>query len=51
LLTGNKQHHRYGVWINSDDILYLIIHFAMTPGHWINHFGYRKLEAFEEHAL
>ncbi|KAF8862180.1 hypothetical protein BDZ45DRAFT_212739 [Acephala macrosclerotiorum] len=47
----NEHHHRYGVWINSDDILYLIIHFAMIPGHWINRFGYRKLEPFEEHAL
>ncbi|KUJ12235.1 uncharacterized protein LY89DRAFT_785633 [Mollisia scopiformis] len=47
----NEHHHRYGIWINSDDILYLIIHFAMIPGQWINQFGYRKLYPFEQQAL
>ncbi|KAJ5051705.1 uncharacterized protein L3040_001478 [Drepanopeziza brunnea f. sp. 'multigermtubi'] len=47
----NEHHHRYGKWINSDDVLYLIIHFAMAPVSWINKFGYRSLEGFEVDAL
>ncbi|CZS92774.1 uncharacterized protein RAG0_03286 [Rhynchosporium agropyri] len=47
----NEHHHRYGSWINSDDVLYLIIHFSQSPVQWINAFGYRKLEAFEVQAM
>jgi hypothetical protein len=47
----NEHHHRYGTWINSDDVLYLIIHFTFAPASWIDRFGYRKLEAFEHEAL
>jgi outer membrane protein assembly factor BamD (BamD/ComL family) len=47
----NEHHHRYGIYINSDDILYLIIHFAFSPIDWVNKFGYRQLEAFEVHAV
>lgn len=45
------QHHRYGIKINSDDVLYLIIHFGLAPVPWINKFGYRKLEPFEVQAM
>jgi hypothetical protein len=48
---GHEQHHRYGTKINSDDVLYLIIHFGFAPVSWINRFGYRQLEAFEVHAM
>ncbi|KAH9823627.1 Glutathione S-transferase [Teratosphaeria destructans] len=47
----NEHHHRYGIKINSDDILYLVIHFGVAPIPWINKFGYRKLEPFEVHAI
>ncbi|KAF2764538.1 hypothetical protein EJ03DRAFT_339718 [Teratosphaeria nubilosa] len=47
----NEHHHRYGIKINSDDILYLVIHFGVAPIPWINKFGYPKLEPFEEHAI
>jgi len=36
--------------INSDDILYLIIHFAFVFELWINRFNYCPLEAFEVQA-
>lgn len=36
--------------INSDDILYLIIHLGFNPILWVNRFGYRQLEPFEVHA-
>jgi len=47
----NEHHHRYGAKINSDDMLYLMIHFGFAPVAWINRFGYRQLEDFEIHAL
>ncbi|KAK0120092.1 hypothetical protein ONS95_011505 [Cadophora gregata] len=47
----NEHHHRYGTWINSDDVLYLIIHFSEVPVQWISKFGYRKLEGFEVQAM
>ncbi|KAK5045932.1 hypothetical protein LTR84_008718 [Exophiala bonariae] len=47
----NEHHHRYGMKINSDDVLYLMILFGLAPIPWINRFGYRKLEPFEEHAI
>ena len=47
----NEHHHRYGIKINSDDVLYLIIHFGLAPVPWINRFGYRKLEPFEVNAI
>ncbi|KAK4506525.1 hypothetical protein PRZ48_000257 [Zasmidium cellare] len=47
----NEHHHRYGIKINSDDVLYLVIHFGLAPVPWINRFGYRKLEPFEVEAL
>ncbi|KAH9214158.1 hypothetical protein DL95DRAFT_524084 [Leptodontidium sp. 2 PMI_412] len=47
----NEHHHRYGTWINSDDVLYLIIHFSEIPVQWINKFGYRSLEGFEVQAM
>ncbi|KAL2069645.1 hypothetical protein VTL71DRAFT_14324 [Oculimacula yallundae] len=47
----NEHHHRYGSWINSDDVLYLIIHFSQAPVQWISRFGYRKLEGFEVQAM
>lgn len=49
-LTAFK-HHRYGIKINSDDVLYLVIHFGLAPVSWINRFGYRKLEPFEVQAM
>jgi hypothetical protein len=51
LINNRLQHHRYGIKINSDDVLYLIIHFGRAPVPWINRFGYRKLEPFEVHAM